>query len=77
MIFKIYKTIFKSTNVADAHKHCEYGNITATLRLLRLLVKYSGELKQHLEASFEQTPTKPWKGNYSSISLLSAINQMV
>ncbi|XP_065681003.1 serine/threonine-protein kinase SMG1 isoform X2 [Hydra vulgaris] len=52
----------ESITGTEPHKHCEYGNITATLRLLRLLVKYSGELKQHLETSFEQTPTKPWKG---------------
>ncbi|XP_066926510.1 serine/threonine-protein kinase SMG1-like [Clytia hemisphaerica] len=40
----------------------EYGNITSTLRLLRLMVKYSDELKQHLEEPFNETPTKPWKG---------------
>eukprot|EP00795_Rhopilema_esculentum_P008911 gene8911-16536_t len=40
----------------------EHGHITATLRILRLLVKYSGELKQELEAQLGQTPTKPWKG---------------
>ena len=56
----------------------EYGNITATLRLLRLLVKYSNELKKHLEDPFSQTPTKPWKGKitfmlYCSFAILSQI----
>ena len=37
-------------------------NVTASLRLLRLLVKYAGELKNELEAGFVSTPTKPWKG---------------
>ena len=39
-------------------------NVTATLRLLRLLVKYAGELKTELEDGFATTPTKPWKGMY-------------
>ena len=37
-------------------------NVTASLRLLRLLVKYAGELKSELESGFATTPTKPWKG---------------
>ena len=37
-------------------------NVTATLRLLRLLVKYASELKSELENGFITTPTKPWKG---------------
>ncbi len=37
-------------------------NVTATLRLLRLLVKYAVELKSELQSGFETTPTKPWKG---------------
>jgi len=39
-------------------------NVTATLRLLRLLVKYAGELKSELESGFACTPTKPWKGEF-------------
>ena len=39
-------------------------NVTVTLRLLRLLVKYAGELKSELESGFASTPTKPWKGEY-------------
>ena len=37
-------------------------NVTASLRLLRLLVKYAVELKSELEKGFATTPTKPWKG---------------
>lgn len=42
-------------------------NVTASLRLLRLLVKYAGELKTELETGFIATPTKPWKGMISLI----------
>ena len=41
-------------------------NVTASLRLLRLLVKYAGELKSELENGFMTTPTKPWKGTLVS-----------
>lgn len=36
----------------------------ATLRLLRLLVKHAGELRQYLEHGLETTPTAPWRGKY-------------
>ncbi|XP_063961813.1 serine/threonine-protein kinase SMG1-like [Lytechinus pictus] len=39
----------------------EDNNITATLRLLRLLVKYASELRDVLEDGFATTPTGPWK----------------
>ena len=38
------------------------GNITATLRLLRLLVKHAWELRHVLERGLAATPTAPWKG---------------
>ena len=38
-------------------------NVTATLRLLRLLVKHAGELRIELEEGLVTTPTRPWKGN--------------
>ena len=41
-------------------------NVTVTLRLLRLLVKYAGELKSELESGFASTPTKPWKGEFNN-----------
>lgn len=36
----------------------------ATLRLLRLLVKHAGELRQYLEHGLETTPTAPWRGEF-------------
>ncbi len=41
----------------DSDRH-----VTATLRLLRLLVKHAGELKIELEQGFPATPTAPWEG---------------
>ena len=38
------------------------GNITATLRVLRLLVKHAWELRGVLEDGLANTPTTPWKG---------------
>ena len=38
------------------------SNVTATLRLLRLLVKHAGELRSELEEGLVKTPTRPWKG---------------
>ncbi|XP_077868684.1 serine/threonine-protein kinase SMG1-like [Saccoglossus kowalevskii] len=40
----------------------EDANTTATLRLLRLLVKHAGELRDVLENGLANTPTGPWKG---------------
>ncbi|XP_043946465.1 serine/threonine-protein kinase SMG1-like [Protopterus annectens] len=36
--------------------------VMATLRLLRLLVKHAGELRQGLEHGLATTPTAPWRG---------------
>lgn len=49
------------------NKHCsknsdDDSNVTATLRLLRLLVKHAGELRSELEEGLVNTPTRPWKG---------------
>lgn len=38
------------------------SNVTATLRLLRLVVKHAGELRSELEEGLVTTPTRPWKG---------------
>ena len=38
------------------------SNVTATLRLLRLLVKHAAELQTGLEKGFLGTPTRPWEG---------------
>ena len=40
----------------------EEGNISATLRIVKLLIKYAVELKDDLQAGLEETPTQPWKG---------------
>ncbi|KAM6905670.1 serine/threonine-protein kinase SMG1 [Xenentodon cancila] len=36
--------------------------VMATLRLLRLLVKHAGELREGLELGLASTPTVPWRG---------------
>ncbi|EDO48437.1 predicted protein [Nematostella vectensis] len=43
------------------NKSSDDGNVTATLRLLRLLVKHAGELRTVLEEGLAHTPTRPWK----------------
>ena len=40
----------------------EDGSVTATLRLLRLMVKHAWDLKSILENGLAETPTAPWKG---------------
>lgn len=69
-IFKHYqlaaRAYFQFLNLSGHNPDDTQGvddmNVTATLRLLRLLVKYAIELKVELEAGFVATPTKPWKG---------------
>lgn len=39
----------------------------ATLRLLRLLVKHAGELREGLEHGLASTPTAPWRGKNMDI----------
>lgn len=41
------------------------SNVTATLRLLRLVVKHAGELRGELEEGLVTTPTRPWKGTFT------------
>lgn len=40
----------------------EDTNVTATLRLLRLVVKHASELRSELEEGLTDTPTAPWRG---------------
>ena len=40
------------------------------------MVKYSDELKQHLEEPFCETPTKPWKGKSMQIYLFYTFCQI-
>ncbi len=60
---RAYFTFLKlSGSQAGSSPGLDDMNVTASLRLLRLLVKYAGELKSELENGFITTPTKPWKG---------------
>lgn len=51
----------------------------ATLRVLRLLVKHAGELREGLELGLASTPTAPWRGksHWSLALLLDLILNMV
>lgn len=46
-------------------------NITATLRLLRLLVKYGALLQDVLSEGFRSTPPGPWKDVVPQVRLAS------
>ena len=62
---RAYFTFLKlSGSQAGSSAGLDDMNVTATLRLLRLLVKYAVELKSELESGFATTPTKPWKGTH-------------
>ena len=50
---------FKYLQLAKDANDCE--TITATLRLLRLVVKHASELQNVLESGLSTTPTGPWK----------------
>jgi PI-3-kinase-related kinase SMG-1 len=64
---RAYFTFLKlSGSQAGSSPGLDDMNVTASLRLLRLLVKYAGELKTELENGFSTTPTKPWKGQLDS-----------
>ncbi|KAL1129069.1 hypothetical protein AAG570_013601 [Ranatra chinensis] len=49
---------FKYLQICDEQEGCD--RITATLRLLRLILKYAPELQSVLEAGLASTPTGPW-----------------
>lgn len=52
----------------------------ATLRLLRLLVKHAGELRDGLELGLASTPTAPWKGMWhcsSEYQLLEVFDEQL
>ncbi|XP_064619648.1 serine/threonine-protein kinase SMG1-like isoform X2 [Lineus longissimus] len=59
---KAYFTYLKQNGEVWNGKTNMDGNITATLRLLRLLVKHAWELRGVLEDGLAHTPTTPWKG---------------
>lgn len=64
-----FKFLKLSGSQAGSSPGLDDMNVTASLRLLRLLVKYAGELKSELENGFNTTPTKPWKGTLGSTPL--------
>ena len=50
----------------------------ATLRLLRLLVKHAGELREGLELGLASTPTAPWRGvSYSKLCGSEKVKQVL
>ncbi|XP_041318119.1 serine/threonine-protein kinase SMG1 [Pyrgilauda ruficollis] len=51
--------------------------VMATLRLLRLLVKHAGELRQYLEHGLETTPTAPWRVLLNSESCFIQVQMLV
>lgn len=60
------------SNTADDGKSTENCSIvTATLRILRLIVKHALGLQEVLEAGLETTPTSPWKVIISHFSYFS------
>ncbi|GIZ00960.1 hypothetical protein CEXT_276051, partial [Caerostris extrusa] len=48
---------------ADKEK-TEDDNLTATLRILRLIIKHASELRDVLEDGLAETPTAPWRGKF-------------
>ena len=69
---RAYFTFLKlSGSQAGSSPALDDMNVTASLRLLRLLVKYAVELKSELEKGFATTPTKPWKGKPFCVCICS------
>lgn len=56
-----FKYLHLVTNSENINKSTECNTITATLRLLRLIVKHALELQNVLEDGLATTPTHPWK----------------
>lgn len=59
---KAYFTYLQLNGLTEVIQSDEDGNVIATLRLLRLLVKHAWELRNVLESGLASTPTAPWKG---------------
>lgn len=55
---------------ADDGKSENCSIVTATLRILRLIVKHALGLQEVLEEGLEKTPTSPWKVKFSYFELL-------
>ena len=74
-----HSNVFATLGFVHKYRHCSAtccplqtgecvtnmdGNITATLRVLRPLVKHAWELRGVLEDGLAETPTGPWKGEW-------------
>ncbi|XP_055937546.1 serine/threonine-protein kinase SMG1-like isoform X2 [Argiope bruennichi] len=57
-----YLQYLKLNGKAVNKEKTEDDNVTATLRLLRLVVKHASELRDVLEDGLAETPTAPWRG---------------
>ncbi len=64
---KSYFTFLKLSAQNYDDKLNEKNNITSTLRLLKILVKYAVELKTDLQKGLAETPTQPWKDIISQL----------
>ena len=53
------KAYFTYLNLSAQSSQNE-GNISATLRILKILIKYATELKDDLQKGLAKTPTQPW-----------------
>lgn len=60
--FAYLKLSAGSISAFEGSEVFEEGSVTATLRLLRLMVKHATELRDVIEVGLAQTPTKPWRG---------------
>lgn len=56
-----FKYLQFSTSSGSHGRNTECNTITATLRLLRLVVKHAMELQDVLDGGLATTPTHPWK----------------
>ncbi|XP_067130817.1 serine/threonine-protein kinase SMG1 [Centruroides vittatus] len=59
---KAYFQFLHLNSQCEENERCEDDNVTATLRLLRLVVKHAAELRDVLEKGLAETPTAPWRG---------------
>lgn len=56
-----FKYLLLVTSAESVSNSAEYNTITATLRLLRLIVKHAIVLQTVLDNGLANTPTQPWK----------------
>jgi len=63
----VYNVYIQETSDVD-------GKVTATLRLLRMLVKHAWELRDVLEEGLAISPTAPWKGLFDISNASSVLS---